>query len=416
MCLPSTAATPHSKTGSAALEAAEDVLEVLHHQALGGGGVARPDCLDHGAMIGQRTRACHLVLRRPPAALHRERGHAGEKARQDRAPREDSQPVVKLHVVLDERLDVADLAPTGLDEVVELGQLEIGRTLRGERGHPRLEHAPRLEQREERVVVDLEHEVDRLRQELRVERADERPLAVPALEDVQGDQRTNRLAQRRPAHAELRRKVALGRKTLPGTELPADDHLLDRRDRRVRDGVPLDRREPRCRPSHKWFDHLATLGYVRGRFKCQWIGGSVIAEAERLAAELRGVGADAAILVRAEDVCYATGFEVPPPIDAGAAFAYGPAVAVVSREGATVLLAPSAYAARSEEMSLADESVLVDGFGHFEQVDGASRFVTSLVEALQSVGTRPDGPVAIDPSWTPVDVVTTLGDRPIVDL
>jgi Xaa-Pro aminopeptidase len=142
----------------------------------------------------------------------------------------------------------------------------------------------------------------------------------------------------------------------------------------------------------------------------------VIAEAERLAAELRGVGADAAILVRAEDVCYATGFEVPPPIDAGAAFAYGPAVAVVSRDGATVLLAPSAYAARSEEMSLADESVLVEGFGHFEQVDGASRFVTSLVEALQSVGSRPDGPVAVDPSWTPVDVLTTLGDRPIVDL
>jgi Xaa-Pro aminopeptidase len=142
----------------------------------------------------------------------------------------------------------------------------------------------------------------------------------------------------------------------------------------------------------------------------------VIAEAERLAAELRAVGADAAVLVRAEDVCYATGFEVPPPIDAGAAFAYGPAVAVVSRDGATVLLSPSAYAARTEEMSLADDSVLVDGFGHFEQVDGASRFVTSLVEALQSVGARPDGPVAIDPSWTPVDVLTTLGDRPIVDL
>src|SRR3954447_8501139 len=102
MCLPSTAATPHSKTGSAALEAAEDVLEVLHHQALGGVGVARPQCLDHGLMIGQRARACHLVLRRSPAALHRQRGHAGKKACLDGTAREGSQPVVKLHVVLDE--------------------------------------------------------------------------------------------------------------------------------------------------------------------------------------------------------------------------------------------------------------------------------------------------------------------------
>src|SRR3954447_3065331 len=118
MCLPSTVATPHSKTESAALEAAEDVLEVLHHQALGSVGVAGAECLDHGLMIGQRARACHLVLRRPPAAFNRERGHAGEKASQDRAPREDSQPVVKLRVVLDERLGLAVLAPTGLDEVV----------------------------------------------------------------------------------------------------------------------------------------------------------------------------------------------------------------------------------------------------------------------------------------------------------
>ena len=84
------------------------------------------------------------------------------------------------------------------------------------------------------------------------------------------------------------------------------------------------------------------------------------AESDRLAAELRAIGADAAVLVRAEDICYATGFEVPPPIDAGAAFAYGPALALVGRDGATVLLSPAAYAARVEEMSRADASVLVE--------------------------------------------------------
>ena len=66
----------------------------------------------------------------------------------------------------------------------------------------------------------------------------------------------------------------------------------------------------------------------------------MIAESERLAAELRAIGADAAVLVRAEDICYATGFEVPPPIDAGAAFAYGPALAIVGQDGTTVLLSP----------------------------------------------------------------------------
>ena len=65
------------------------------------------------------------------------------------------------------------------------------------------------------------------------------------------------------------------------------------------------------------------------------------AESERLAAELRAIGADAAVLVRAEDICYATGFEVPPPIDAGAAFAYGPALAVVGRDGTTILSLPA---------------------------------------------------------------------------
>ena len=140
------------------------------------------------------------------------------------------------------------------------------------------------------------------------------------------------------------------------------------------------------------------------------------AESERLAAELRAIGADAAVLVRAEDICYATGFEVPPPIDAGAAFAYGPALAVVGRDGTTILLAPGAYAARADEMSLADETVLVDGFGHFEPVDGHAQFVDALATALRDLGTRADATVALDPSWTPVEVQQTLGARAVADL
>jgi Xaa-Pro aminopeptidase len=139
-------------------------------------------------------------------------------------------------------------------------------------------------------------------------------------------------------------------------------------------------------------------------------------ETERLAEALRRIGADAAILSRAEDVCYATGFEVPPPIDAGAAFAYGPALAVVSRDGTSVLLSPGAYAARAGEMSRADETVLVDGFGHFDPVDARATFLDAIAAALASAGARDGATLAVDPSSLPAEVQASLGDRPFVDV
>jgi len=142
----------------------------------------------------------------------------------------------------------------------------------------------------------------------------------------------------------------------------------------------------------------------------------VTEESSRLGNELRDSRADAAILSRAEDVCYATGFEVPPPIDAGAAFAYGPALAVVAQDGTSVLLAPGAYVARVEEMSCADENVLVEGFGHFEPVDGRARFLEAIAQALATVGARDGAKVAVDPSSLPAEVRSELGDREVVDV
>jgi Xaa-Pro aminopeptidase len=142
----------------------------------------------------------------------------------------------------------------------------------------------------------------------------------------------------------------------------------------------------------------------------------VTAESSRLANALREMGADAAILSRPEDVCYATGFEVPPPIDAGAAFAYGPALAVVAQDGTSVLLAPSAYVARVEEMSRADENVLVDGFGHFDPVDGRMRFFEAIARALATVEVRSGATVAVDPSSLPAEVQSALGDRQLDDV
>lgn len=117
----------------------------------------------------------------------------------------------------------------------------------------------------------------------------------------------------------------------------------------------------------------------------------------------------AALLSRAEDVCYATGFEVPPPIDAGAAFAWGPTLALATADGHTILLAPNAYAARAEEMSRADETVLVPTFGHFDAVDAQAEFLAALRQALASVGLRGSGAtLAVDESTLPAAVTELM--------
>ena len=74
---------------------------------------------------------------------------------------------MKLDVVLDERLGVVDLSTSFLDEVIELGELEVGRALGRKRRNAGLEDTARLEQRDQRVVVHLQNEVDRLGEELR---------------------------------------------------------------------------------------------------------------------------------------------------------------------------------------------------------------------------------------------------------
>jgi Xaa-Pro aminopeptidase len=134
-------------------------------------------------------------------------------------------------------------------------------------------------------------------------------------------------------------------------------------------------------------------------------------ESIRLAAALDRAGADAALVSSFEDVCYATGFEVPPPIDAGAAFAYGPTLALVTADGRTLLLAPNAYAARAEEMSHADETVLVNTFGHFDPVDGERAFLDAIRSALAGL----DGVLAVDRRTLPLAAADLLEGRRLVD-
>jgi Xaa-Pro dipeptidase len=134
-------------------------------------------------------------------------------------------------------------------------------------------------------------------------------------------------------------------------------------------------------------------------------------ELERLSEELRRAGADAALLSSFEDVCYTTGFEVPPPIDAGAAFAYGPTLAVATAAGGAVLLAPGAYLARAEETSRADQDVIVPGFGHFEAVDGRAEFLGAVETALRDAGLGGGGRLAVDARTLPAETARMLGRK-----
>jgi Xaa-Pro dipeptidase len=142
-------------------------------------------------------------------------------------------------------------------------------------------------------------------------------------------------------------------------------------------------------------------------------GDHVDTESARLAAALRDAGADIAILSSFEDVCYATGFDVPPPIDAGAAFAYGPTLAVATSNGRTVLIAPNTYVARAEERSRADDTRLVPTFGHFEPVDSERAFLAAVRDALADVG---DGVLAVDRRTLPAAVADLLAGRRVVDV
>ncbi len=138
----------------------------------------------------------------------------------------------------------------------------------------------------------------------------------------------------------------------------------------------------------------------------------------RLSVELRASGAAAILLSSPADVCYATGFEVPPAIDAGAEFAGGPALALVTAAGHSHLLFPNAYTARAERMSRAAETTPLPTFGHFYAVDAGAEFLEALARALAGAGLG-DGTLALDRRTLPASVAELLRTRfsatPLVD-
>jgi Xaa-Pro aminopeptidase len=131
-------------------------------------------------------------------------------------------------------------------------------------------------------------------------------------------------------------------------------------------------------------------------------------ELQRLSDGLRRARADAALLSSFEDVCYVSGFAVPPPIDAGAAFAYGPTLALATADGHVALISPGAYAARAEDSSRADENVLVPGFGSFEPVDRRAEFLGAVAATLRAAGLGDGGRLAVDGRTLPGETLDLL--------
>src|SRR5581483_1927722 len=104
-------------------------------------------------------------------------------------------------------------------------------------------------------VADAEQEVDRLSEQLWLERADECPFSVPALENVQGDESPDRLSKGRSAETELEGEIAFRRQAMSWREFPVDNHRLDDVHRLVRDSGSLDKWEF----THERFGHAVIL-------------------------------------------------------------------------------------------------------------------------------------------------------------
>jgi hypothetical protein len=150
-----------------------------------------------------------------------------EQLRQHRVARCGADRPVKREVVLDELLD--RLAGRRLlQQPAELGQLLLRDRQRGERRRRRLQDPPHLQQVEHAaVLVQVDHERDRVEQHVRRERRDVGAVALAHVEDPHQRQRAHGLAQRVAREPEPLGEVSLTRQPIAGRQLARDDHLPD---------------------------------------------------------------------------------------------------------------------------------------------------------------------------------------------
>jgi hypothetical protein len=142
-------------------------------------------------------------------------------------PRQIRARIVERDVVVDELLDgVAARHP--LEQGAQLRDLLVGDPLRRQQRRLALEHAPRLEQvQEAALVVEVDHEGQRVEQQRRVEAGDVGAVALAHVEDPDEAQRPHRLAQRAAREPEPLRQVRLPRQPVARPQLAGHDHAAD---------------------------------------------------------------------------------------------------------------------------------------------------------------------------------------------
>ena len=110
-------------------------------------------------------------------------------------------------------------------------------------------------------------------------------------------------------------------------------------------------------------------------------------ELERARVALRGAGIDVAVLAAPSNICYVSGFESPPPIDAGWEFAEGqPLVLLSVSDGHAILLCPDVWLRLAERANRLDDLRGYATVGFEEPVDNLAAFLDALRVALRDLG------------------------------
>lgn len=134
-------------------------------------------------------------------------------------------------------------------------------------------------------------------------------------------------------------------------------------------------------------------------------------ELERARHSLRSAGIDFALLAAPSNVCYTSGWDVPPPIDAGWDFSEGVALVLVSvADGKAMLLCPDSWQRQAEAANRLDDMRAYGTFAFAAPVDGVAAFLNAVRTALRDVGAGGSHAVlGIEPRYLPQRVAELIG-------
>lgn len=110
-------------------------------------------------------------------------------------------------------------------------------------------------------------------------------------------------------------------------------------------------------------------------------------ELVRACQTLVAAGNDAALLSSTANVTYASAWEVPIPLGAGAEMAWGqPLLLIMAREQTAVLIVPAGNEAAAREVARVDAVIPFDGFDSFNPTDSRQSFLTAVERSLRETG------------------------------